>query len=175
MRGALSNWTGNRGALAAAIALLTLISTGPAVAEKRIALVVGNSAYQNITRLDNPRNDATLMAETLSNLGFILIGGRAQLDLDKAALDTDVQNFGRQIQGADVALFYYAGHGVQVSGSNYLVPVNANPTREADVDFQMVDVNLVLRQMQGSGTRLNMVILDARRTDCCGKRRGLPC
>ena len=78
----------------------------PAFAEKRIALVVGNSAYQNITRLENPRNDATLMAETLSGLGFTLIGGRAQLDLDKAALDTDVQNFGRQIQGADVALFY---------------------------------------------------------------------
>ena len=142
----------------------------PAFAEKRIALVVGNSAYQNITRLENPRNDATLMAETLSGLGFTLIGGRAQLDLDKAALDTDVQNFGRQIQGADVALFYYAGHGVQVNGSNYLVPVGANPTREADVDFQMVDINLVLRQMQGSGTRLNMVILDACRNNPFGAR-----
>jgi hypothetical protein len=170
MRASPSNWTGKRRALAAAITLLILISTGPAVAEKRIALVVGNSAYKNITRLDNPRNDATLMADTLSNLGFTLIGGRAQLDLDKAALDTDVQNFGQQIQGADVALFYYAGHGVQVSGSNYLVPVSANPTREADVDFQMVDINLVLRQMQGSGTRLNMVILDACRNNPFGVR-----
>ena len=166
----LTNWTGNRGANAAAIALLSLVSAAPAAAEKRIALVVGNSAYQNITRLDNPRNDATLMADTLSSLGFTLIGGRAQLDLDKAALDIDVQNFGRQIQGAEVALFYYAGHGVQMSGSNYLVPVNANPTREADVDFQMVDVNLVLRQMQGSGTRLNMVILDACRNNPFGAR-----
>src|SRR4051812_21892216 len=112
----------------------------PAFAEKRIALVVGNSAYQNNTRLDNPKNDALLMADTLSGLGFSLIGGRAQTDLDKAALDLAIQNFGRQIQGADVTLFYYAGHGVQVSGSNYLVPVGANPTREADVDFQMVDV-----------------------------------
>jgi hypothetical protein len=74
------------------------------------------------------------------------------------------------VQGADVALFYYAGHGVQVSGANYLVPVNANPTREADVDFQMTDVNLVLRQMQGSGTRLNMVILDACRNNPFGAR-----
>ena len=81
-----------------------------------------------------------------------------------------MQNFGRQVQGADVALFYYAGHGVQVSGANYLVPVNANPTREADVDFQMVDINLVLRQMQGSGTRLNMVILDACRNNPFGAR-----
>jgi uncharacterized caspase-like protein len=170
MRWLMSNWVGNHGAMPMVIALVSLLSAGPATAEKRIALVVGNSAYQNITPLDNPRNDATLMAETLSGLGFILIGGSAQLNLDKAALDTDVQNFGRQIQGADVALFYYAGHGVQVNGSNYLVPVGANPTREADVDFQMVDINLVLRQMQGSGTRLNLVILDACRNNPFGAR-----
>jgi hypothetical protein len=170
MLGSPSNRDGYRGALAVAIALLTLLSTGPALAEKRIALVVGNSAYQNITRLDNPRKDATLMADTLQSLGFNLVGGHAQLDLDKSSLDNAVQNFGRQVQGADVALFYYAGHGVQVSGANYLVPVNANPTREADVDFQMVDINLVLRQMQGSGTRLNMVILDACRNNPFGAR-----
>jgi hypothetical protein len=150
--------------------LLSLLLITPAAAEKRIALVMGNSAYQNVARLDNPRNDAALMADTLRGLGFTLIGGRAQLDLDKSAMDGAVQNFGRQVQGADVALFYYAGHGVQVAGSNYLVPVSANPTREADVDFQMVDVNLVLRQMQGSGTRLNMVILDACRNNPFGAR-----
>ena len=154
----------------ALIALLLLAWSCPAAAEKRVALVIGNSAYQNIARLDNPRNDAMLMAETLGGLGFTLVGGAAQLDLDKASLDTAIQNFGRQIQGADVTLFYYAGHGVQVSGSNFLVPVNANPTREADVDFQMVDINLVLRQMQGSGTRLNMVILDACRNNPFGAR-----
>src|SRR3954452_9922748 len=106
-----------RTGLALAVALLALVFASPAQAEKRIALVVGNSAYQNITRLDNPRADAMLMAETLGALGFALIGGHAQLDLDKSALDNAVQNFGRQIQGADVALFYYAGHGVQVSGA----------------------------------------------------------
>jgi hypothetical protein len=181
--------------LAAIIGLLVLLSADPATADKRIALVVGNSAYQNVTQLDNPRNDATLMAETLSGLGFTLIGGHAQLDLDKAALDTDVQNFGRQIQGADVALFYYVGHGVQVNGSNYLVPVGANPTREAGVDFQIVDVNLVLRQMShhpalpygkmfafmrdlikrpGSGARaLEFTILTAARTgETIGARPG---
>ena len=150
--------------------LIALIFATPAAAEKRVALVIGNSSYQNVPRLDNPRNDAALMAETLSALGFTLIGSRAQLDLDKPAMDLAVQTFGRQVQGADVALFYYAGHGVQVSGSNYLVPVTANPTREADVDFQMMDVNLVLRQMQGSGTRLNMVILDACRNNPFGAR-----
>src|SRR3954471_17519774 len=156
--------------LATLVAALLVVATLPAAAEKRVALVIGNSAYQNVTRLDNPRSDAALMAETLAGLGFTLIGGRAQLDLDKSSMDTAVQNFGRQVQGADVALFYYAGHGVQVSGANYLVPVSANPTREADVDFQMVDVNLVLRQMQGSGTRLNMVILDACRNNPFGAR-----
>jgi uncharacterized caspase-like protein len=170
MRRRLPNSTRTCRVLAIVIAMLSLLTADPAAAEKRVALVVGNSTYQNVTQLDNPRNDATLMAETLSGLGFTLIGGRAQLDLDKAALDVDVQNFGRQIQGADVALFYYAGHGVQVNGSNYLVPVGANPTREADVDFQMVDVNLVLRQMQGSGTRLNVVILDACRNNPFGGR-----
>src|SRR4051794_18205979 len=152
------------------VAALLVVATLPASAEKRIALVVGNSAYKNITPLDNPSKDASLMAETLGLLGFTLVGGRAQLDLDKGAMDIAVQSFGRQVQGADVALFYYAGHGVQVAGSNYLVPVNANPTREADVDFQMTDVNLVLRQMQGSGTRLNLVILDACRNNPFGTR-----
>ena len=164
------DWRGENRALAAAAGFLALLSTGPAAAEKRIALVIGNSTYQNVTPLDNPSKDAELMADTLDGLGFTLIGGRAQLNLDKTAIDNAVQNFGRQVQGADVALFYYAGHGVQVSGSNYLVPVNANPTREADVDFQMVDINLVLRQMQGSGTRLNLVILDACRNNPFGAR-----
>lgn len=155
---------------AAAITALWLIPVGPAAAEKRVALIVGNSSYVNVTRLDNPRHDAVLIAKTLGALGFQLVGDSAQLDLEKPALDRAVQAFGHQIQGADVALFYYAGHGVQIAGSNYLVPVNANPTREADVDFQMVDVNLVLRQMQGSGTRLNMVILDACRNNPFGGR-----
>ncbi|WP_024343179.1 caspase family protein [Bradyrhizobium japonicum] len=156
-----------------AIALMTALwaaQTSPAAAEKRIALVVGNSAYKNITPLDNPSKDASLMAETLGTLGFTLIGGRAQLDLDKGGMDVAVQSFGRQVQGADVALFYYAGHGVQVAGPNFLVPVGANPTREADVDFQMTGVNMVLRQMQGSGTRLNLVILDACRNNPFGSR-----
>ena len=149
----------------AALALAIASGAHPALADKRIALVVGNAAYQNIAQLDNPRNDATLMATTLQSLGFTLIGNGPQLDLDKAGLDLVVQKFGASLLGAEVGLFYYAGHGVQVRGSNYLIPVGANPTREADVDFQMVDVNLVLRQMEGSGTKLNMLVLDACRNN----------
>ena len=143
-----------------------------ALADKRVALVIGNSAYKNIPALDNPAHDAKLMADTLRSLGFTLVGGGAQLDLDKARFDSAVQGFGNLLQGADVGLFYYAGHGLQVRGANYLVPVGANPTKEADVDFQMLDSNLVLRQMEGAGTKLNIVILDACRNNPF-KGRGL--
>jgi uncharacterized caspase-like protein len=152
------------------LALVIFFQTASAVQASRIALVVGNSTYQNVPPLDNPKNDAKLIASTLRDLGFTLIGGGAQLDLDKAGLDSAVQKFSTQLRGAEVGLFFYAGHGVQVRGSNYLVPVGANPTREADVDFQMVDVNLVLRQMEGSGTKLNLVILDACRNNPFGGR-----
>jgi hypothetical protein len=154
--------------------LFTLVVMGvigfPALADERVALVIGNARYTHVPQLDNPVNDAKLMAQTLKDLGFTLVGDGPLLDLDKAGFDEAVQSFGRKAQGADVALFYYAGHGVQVHGANYLVPVNANPTREADVDFQMLDAGLVLRQMEGSGTRLNLVMLDACRNNPFGGR-----
>ena len=87
----------------------------------------------------------------------------------KVAFDQIVRSFGRQLPGAD-GLFYYAGHGLQVNGANYLVPVDANPTRETDLDFELEDVELVLRQMEGSGTRLNLVFLDACRNNPFGGR-----
>ncbi len=80
--------------LLAAILAFSLMLTTTAAAEKRFALVIGNSAYRSVTPLDNPRNDAALMAKTLAGLGFTLIGGGAQLDLDKAGLDNAVQSFG---------------------------------------------------------------------------------
>lgn len=153
-----------------AAGLLAVLFAAPAAADKRVALVVGNSTYQNVSRLQNPKDDAQLVADTLQRLGFALVGGQAQVDLDKVGFDAAIQRFGSQLMGADVALFYYAGHGIQVRGTNYLVPVSANPVREADVDFQMVDVGLVLRQMEGAGTRLNIVILDACRNNPFGGR-----
>jgi hypothetical protein len=155
---------------AVAVLIVTVCCWAPAHAEKRVALVIGNSHYKNVTPLDNPVNDAKLMAETLRALGFVIVGGSAQLDLDKAQFDGAVQGFSEQIQGADVGLFYYAGHGLQVRGQNYLVPVGANPARETDVDFQMLDTALVLRQMEGAGTKLNIVILDACRNNPFGGR-----
>jgi hypothetical protein len=113
---------------------------------------------------------AKINLTTLYALGFKLVGDGPQLDLDKAGIDRVVQQFGVALQGADVGLFYFAGHGMQIRGSNYLVPVDANPTREADVDFQMLDANLVLRQMADSGTKLNLVLLDACRNNPFGGR-----
>lgn len=155
-------------AVGALASLLLLVSSIPVLAGKRIALVIGNSAYRNIATLANPRRDAELMASVLRQDGFALIGDRAQLDLDKAGLEALVQKFGSALVGAEVGLFYYAGHGVQIRGNNYLVPVSANPAREADVDFQMLDVNVVLRQMEAAGTRLNLVVLDACRNNPFG-------
>jgi uncharacterized caspase-like protein len=155
----------------ALLGTIILALTGTmAFAEKRIALVIGNSAYKNVAPLDNPKSDARLMASSLRELGFTLVGGSPQIDLDKPGFDDLLQKFGNELVGADVALFYYAGHGIQVRGSNYLVPVNANPAREADVLFQMIDTSLVLAAMGGSGTRLNLVILDACRNNPFGGR-----
>ena len=151
-------------------ALIWFAGTQPTYADTRVALVVGNSDYQYIPRLTNPTNDAKLIAETLTGLGFKLVGGGAQLDVNKAQFDQAVQDFGNAALNADVALFYYAGHGVQVNGANYLVPISANPTKQADVDFQMLDVNLVLRQMEGARTHLNIVVLDACRNNPFGGR-----
>ena len=160
---------GFRSTLAVVICAFCLFG-GSVRAENRIALVIGNSAYQSIGRLDNPTNDAKLMAETLRGLGFKLVGGGAQIDLDKAGMDNAIASFGSQVVGANVALFYYAGHGVQIRNTNYLVPVSANPTREADVYVQMIDIAVVLSQMEGSGTKLNLVILDACRNNPFGGR-----
>jgi hypothetical protein len=150
--------------------IIFILTGTTAFAEKRVALVIGNSAYKNVAPLDNPRNDAKLMANSLRELGFTLVGGSPQIDLDKPGFDDLLQKFGNELVGADVALFYYAGHGIQVRGSNYLVPVSANPAREADVLFQMIDTSLVLAAMEGSGTRLNLVILDACRNNPFGGR-----
>ncbi|HUB47746.1 MAG TPA: caspase family protein [Acetobacteraceae bacterium] len=159
--------------LGALLCVIVIACVSPAAAQspdsgKRVALVVGNFGYQHVPRLANPGNDATLIATTLRQLGFTLIGGAAQQNLDKTQFDQAIQSFGRDIQGADVALFYYAGHGLQVDGKNWLVPIDANPTRPQDLDFQMVNADLVLQQMNGAGTRLNLMVLDACRNNPFG-------
>ena len=140
--------------------------------ERRVALVIGNSGYRHVTPLDNPSHDAELIADTLHNtLDFELVGGKALLDLDKSGMDRAIQAFGNQLRPDTVALFYYSGHGVEME-DNYLIPIDANPNKTADFDFQALKAQTVLRQMQDAGTRLNIVILDACRNNPF-KGRGL--
>jgi Caspase domain len=137
----------------------------PATAEGRIALVIGNSAYSGLARLKNPMSDAKLMTRTLRNLGFDVA---ELLDADAEGMKKAIQQFGRRIEqagGDTVSLFYYAGHGLQVNGLNYLVPVNARIQRESDVEIEAVDAGLVLRQMEDAGSRVNLMILDACRNN----------
>ncbi|PWT89668.1 MAG: hypothetical protein C5B56_06725, partial [Proteobacteria bacterium] len=107
---------------------LTLILLGavgfviPAAAASRVALVIGNSAYENTLRLTNSRNDAEDVAAALERSGFEAILG---IDLDKAAMDEHIIRFARAARASDVALFYYSGHALQYGGHNYLVPVDA--------------------------------------------------
>ena len=123
--------------LAPVVAYLLLVL--PAAAEKRVALVVGNSAYVHATPLPNPVNDAGDMAKALTEVGFEVILG---LDVDKPAFDAKVRDFARALDKADVALFFYAGHGLQASGRNYLVPVDASLQGERDLDFEAVSRRL---------------------------------
>src|SRR4249920_2992618 len=102
--------------------LVLLPSAAWAQAEKRVALVIGNSAYQHTPKLANPKNDATDIAAALKMHGFQVIDG---FDLDKPAFDRKVRNFATALKGSDVGLFFYAGHGLQVAGHNYLMPIDA--------------------------------------------------
>jgi caspase domain-containing protein len=159
--------------LAAALAFIVVILT-PAAAnaqqERRVALVIGNGAYQHLPRLANPVNDAELMATTLKLVGFQLIGGKAQTDLDRSGFERAIRQFGAELKDGAVGLFYYAGHGLQVQGANFLVPVAADPMTVADVDFELIDANVVLKQMESAGSKLNIVILDACRNNPFGGR-----
>src|SRR5271166_4227350 len=143
------------------------LTPGPATAQgqRRIALVVGNGTYQYLPRLTNPANDARLMAQTLQSVGFELIGGQAQVDLDRTGFERAIRDFGTALANASVGLFYYAGHGLQLQGVNYLVPVTANPETAADVNLQLINASTVLKEMPSPGSALNIVILDACRNN----------
>ena len=156
--------------LLVALAFVGAAGTGAGAAERRIALVIGNGAYRNVPPLKNPPNDARPMAATLKAVGFELIGGKPLLDADKAALERAIRRFGQALRGGAVGLFYYSGHGVQINGANYLVPVGANIAEELDAKFELVDAGLVLEAMADARNRLNIMILDACRNNPFGGR-----
>ena len=144
-----------------AFVFLLLMISSVAHAEKRVALVIGNSAYKHAGELANPKNDAIDTAGALKTLRFQVIEG---YDLDKASLDRKIRDFAGALQGADVGLFFYAGHGLQVAGQNYIVPVDAELATTASLDFEMVRLDLVHRTMEREAAT-NIIFLDACRNN----------
>ena len=132
------------------------------VSEKRLALVIGNAAYQNSGELRNPVNDANLMATTLQDLGFTVI---KRTDATKKQMDNAILDFWRKLGDCNVALFYYAGHGVQLNGINYLLPVDAQLEDRLSVEIEAVDVNKIVNKFEYYPENINIVILDACRNN----------
>jgi carboxyl-terminal processing protease len=159
-------------------ALLTLTAlVAPALAEKRVALIIGNGAYQNAPRLPNPGNDAQDVAAALRRVGFETILG---LDLDRAGMDDHAVRFARAARDADIAIFYYSGHAVQFNGVNYLAPVDAKLTDEADLR-RLARVDDVVADLQ-QAKNLRILVLDSCRDNplaedlkrSIGRTRALP-
>jgi hypothetical protein len=144
---------------AAAVASLPLPTAVTSNLTHRVALVIGNGDYRSTTKLLNPPNDAADMASALRKIGFDVVEGK---DLDHRGMDNAIREFGRKLDNADLAVFFYAGHGLQVGGKNYLVPIDAKLERPGDLALDAMDVSLVLAQME-SDKRVNLIFLDACR------------
>lgn len=141
------------------VALLLLILPNAAMAERRTALVIGNAAY-DVGSLRNPVNDATDIAAALRQLGFeVTLLRNADLRVMQDAIDT----FSHRLRQEGAGLFYFAGHGVQVGGENYLIPIRARISRQQDVQYEAVPVGRILGGMEDAENQLNIIILDACR------------
>ena len=153
-----------RALMAAVVSILVVTASAGAQAtreEPRIALVIGNSSYREVP-LRNPVNDVRAMARTLRELGFTVL---AHENANKRTMETAIIEFGRRLAEGGVGFFYYAGHGLQVRGHNYLVPIDAEIDSEAITRVAAVDVDLLLEQMAEAKNRVNIVILDACRNN----------
>jgi Caspase domain/Putative peptidoglycan binding domain len=129
-------------------------------AERRVALVIGNGAYKNVPALPNPPRDATAISALLRNLGFEVVTGT---NLNRDGMGASMSKFATAAEGADVALFFYAGHGMSLDGKNYLLPIDANLKSEIDVKLGgPIDVEVMLQQTMGTA-KVKLVLLDACR------------
>ena len=147
--------------LAALILAICMVvsASSPADAGTRVALVIGNSAYEHATPLKNPKNDADAVSAALEKLGFEVVKGTDLKHIDFAQV---VGEFRKKLKDADAGVFFYAGHGLQVHGDNYLVPVDAELQSEEALEFEAVTLKAVLRLMERE-TSTNIVLLDACR------------
>jgi uncharacterized caspase-like protein len=143
------------------IVFFSLVLATSAYAEKRVALVIGNAGYQSVPRLGNPGADATAIGAALQRLGFTV---RNETDVGFDAMRRALRDFARVTEGADFAVIYYAGHGMEVGGENYLVPVDAKLASDVDVPYEAIPLSLAMDAVAGArGTRL--IILDACRNN----------
>jgi hypothetical protein len=140
-------------------AALFLVS-GPALADKRVALILGNSKYQNVPPLSNPVNDGGVMAATFKSAGFDIVDAR--FDLSSQETRRVLRDFADRARDADVAVIYYAGHGMEVDGTNYLIPVDAKLERDADIYDEAFSLDRILVAVEPA-KQLRLVILDACR------------
>lgn len=137
-----------------------LLTAQAAKADRRVAFVVGNGSYANVAKLPNPPVDAKAMAATLRNVGFDVVEGT---NLTRDKMTEKLLDFGRKAQGADIAVFYYAGHGIAISGTNYLLPVDADIKSEMDVKLgTAINIDVTLDQTMGDA-KVKLVFLDACR------------
>ena len=144
-----------------ALALSLAVPCLAAQASGRVALVIGMSGYRHAPTLKNPANDAKDMSAALRELGFEVV---LSADADKLALDAAIRNFSKRIAEAQVGLVFFAGHGLQVAGQNYLVPVDAKLESVRDLEFETVRLEFILGQMEsGRDGKLSIVMLDACR------------
>jgi uncharacterized caspase-like protein len=146
--------------IAALSAAALLVSGNAALADKRVAFVVGNAAYRNVPQLPNPAIDAKAMAAVLRNVGFDVVEGT---NLTRDKMTEKLLDFGKKAEGADVAVFFYAGHGIAVNNTNYLLPVDADLKSEMDVKLgAAINVDLTLEQTMADA-KVKLVFLDACR------------
>jgi hypothetical protein len=149
----------------AAIVSTIILGAGPAFAENRLALVIGQSAYRSVPALPNPANDAKAMTQLLTDSGFEV---SSATDLSQSQMRDKVSEFAGKVaaKGADtVALVFYAGHGLQIDGENFLVPIDVDPKREADIPIQAVRLNDILNTLTSVPTKMRIVLLDSCRNN----------
>lgn len=142
-------------------AALACFSLAAEAGDRRVAFVVGNSSYQSVPQLPNPRNDAAAVAEALKKSGFEVISA---VDLDHLGFDKAFEKFLRSMSGADMSVFYYSGHGIQVGGDNRVIPTDAKLKSPADLEVETVSVKTIMSYMK-SNSKLQLVFLDSCRNN----------
>lgn len=148
---------------AAILTILFLIALGAhasALADKRVALVIGNSAYQNVNQLPNPAKDAASIGEMLKKAGFDSVDSRQ--DVGVADIKKMIRDFSDKVADADVAVVFYAGHGIEINGTNYVLPIDARLERDIDVEDEAVSLDRIVRTVEPA-KKLRLIILDACR------------